>query len=210
MKGPPVYARGFAKRAMDVVGASLGLLFLLPVLVGLTFLVWRRLGRPVFFRQTRTGLGGRSFEMAKFRSMTDDRDAAGVLLPNAERMTPFGAWLRATSLDELPELWNVLRGDMSLVGPRPLLPSYLEHYSADQARRHEVKPGVTGWAQVRGRNALSWEERFALDVWYVDHASLRLDAQILLRTVQKVVRREGVAPAEGVTMPPFRGEGSRE
>ena len=193
------------KRLLDFTSALLGLVLLaLPLLV-LMALVRTKLGSPVFFRQTRPGLQGRPFEMVKFRTMTDECGPDGVLLPDAERLTPFGRFLRATSLDELPELWNVLRGDMSLVGPRPLLMEYLPLYTPEQARRHEVRPGVTGWAQVNGRNALSWEEKFALDVWYVDHQSLALDVRILWLTARKVLAREGISAAGEATMGRFTG-----
>ena len=197
------------KRLFDFSAAALGLLLLaLPLLV-LTLLVRRKLGRPAFFRQTRPGLHGRPFQMVKFRTMTDARGPDGALLPDADRLTPFGRFLRGSSLDELPELWNVLRGDMSLVGPRPLLMEYLPLYTPEQARRHAVRPGITGWAQVNGRNALSWEEKFALDVWYVDHQSLALDISILWRTVRKVLVREGISAAGEATMPRFDGSGPR-
>lgn len=193
------------KRFFDVVVAAVCLLLLaLPLLV-LMLLICRKLGSPVFFRQVRPGLHGQPFEMIKFRTMTDARGPDGVLLPDADRLTPFGHFLRATSLDELPELWNVLKGDMSLVGPRPLLMEYVPLYSARQARRHEVRPGVTGWAQVNGRNALSWEEKFKLDVWYVDHQSLWLDCRILWLTLKKVLLREGISAAGDATMPRFVG-----
>jgi len=193
------------KRLFDFSAAALGLLLLaLPLLV-LTLLVRRKLGRPAFFRQVRPGLHGRPFQMVKFRTMTDARGPDGALLPDADRLTPFGRFLRSTSLDELPELWNVLRGDMSLVGPRPLLMEYLPLYTPEQARRHAVRPGITGWAQVNGRNALSWEEKFALDVWYVDHQSLALDISILWRTVRKVLVREGISAAGEATMGKFTG-----
>ncbi len=193
------------KRVFDVTAAVAALLFLLVPLVVLSILVRRRLGTPVFFRQTRPGLGGRPFEMLKFRTMTDERDAAGVLKPDSERLTDFGRWLRATSLDELPELWNVLKGDMSLVGPRPLLMQYLPLYSPRQARRHEVQPGITGWAQVNGRNALTWPQKFELDVWYVENRSLWLDIRILWLTVRSVLRRDGISAAGEATMPAFTG-----
>lgn len=193
------------KRMLDVTGAGLGLLVLSPVVLGTALLVRRRLGSPVLFRQQRPGLHGRPFAMLKFRTMTDARDAQGNLLSDAERLTPFGRFLRSTSLDELPELLNVLKGDMSLVGPRPLLISYLPLYTPEQARRHEVKPGITGWAQINGRNAISWEDKFALDVWYVDNRSLWLDIRILALTVWKVLRREGISAANDATMPVFRG-----
>lgn len=180
------------KRTLDLTGAGLGLILLAPLLGLIAFLVWRDLGRPVFFKQVRPGLEGKPFELIKFRTMTDERDADGNPLPNEVRLTPLGRALRALSLDELPELFNVLKGDMSLVGPRPLLMRYLPRYSPEQRRRHEVKPGITGWAQVNGRNAISWEDKFALDVWYVDNLSLALDLKILALTVLKVLRREGV------------------
>lgn len=193
------------KRLLDFTVALLGLIALsLPLLI-LMVLIRRKLGNPVFFRQTRPGLHGQPFEMVKFRTMTDVHGADGVLLPDAERLTPFGRFLRATSLDELPELWNVLKGDMSLVGPRPLLMEYLPLYSPEQARRHAVRPGVTGWAQVNGRNAISWEEKFALDTWYVDHQSLALDLKILWLTIKKVLVREGISAAGEATMGKFTG-----
>ena len=193
------------KRFFDLFLSVLALLLLgMPLL----FLIWqvrRKLGRPVFFRQTRPGLHGRQFEMVKFRTMTDVRGPDDKLLPDAERLTTFGRFLRASSLDELPELWNVLKGDMSLVGPRPLLMEYLPLYSPEQARRHEAHPGITGWAQVNGRNALSWEEKFKLDVWYVDHRSLWLDVKILCLTVRKVLMREGISADGEATMSKFTG-----
>lgn len=193
------------KRCFDLVLTVLGLCLLaLPLLI-LIGMVRRKLGSPVFFRQVRPGLHGRPFEMVKFRTMTDARGQDGELLPDALRLTAFGRFLRATSLDELPELWNVLKGEMSLVGPRPLLMEYLPLYSPEQARRHEVRPGVTGWAQVNGRNALSWEEKFKLDVWYVDHQSLFLDIKILWLTVKKVLIRDGISAAGEATMPKFLG-----
>lgn len=193
------------KRCFDVL-VALGLLLALslPLLV-LALLVRRRLGSPVLFRQVRPGLNGRPFEMVKFRTMNNARDQDGQLLPDADRLTPLGLWLRSTSLDELPELWNVLKGEMSLVGPRPLLMEYLTLYSPDQARRHEVRPGITGWAQVNGRNALDWPERFQLDVWYVDNRSLMLDLRILWLTLRKVLVREGISASGDATMPKFRG-----
>ena len=198
------YAR-FAKPALDRSLAAAALGVLSPVLGGGALLVRRRLGSPVLFRQVRPGLHGRPCEMVKFRTMTDVRDAAGELLPDADRLPPFGQWLRSTSLDELPELWNVARGEMSLVGPRPLLTRYLGRYTPDQARRHEVRPGVTGWAQVNGRNAIAWDQKFALDVWYADHVSLALDLRILWRTVASVVRRDGIQASGDATMPEFMG-----
>jgi sugar transferase EpsL len=191
------------KRAFDIAASLLALIVISPALLVIAALVRIRLGSPVFFAQPRPGLGGRIFTLWKFRTMTDARDAAGNLRPDAERLTGFGRFLRSTSMDELPELWNVLRGDMSLVGPRPLLVSYLLRYSAEQARRHDVRPGLTGWAQVNGRNATSWEDRLRLDTWYVDHRTMRLDLHIVLKTVTIVLRREGVSSAESVTMPEF-------
>ncbi|ENO76185.1 sugar transferase [Thauera sp. 63] len=200
------------KRTFDLIVSALGLVLLAPILGGLAWLVRRNLGSPVLFRQVRPGRHGRPFEMVKFRTMRNNCGVDGKPLPDAERMTQFGAWLRSSSLDELPELWNVLKGDMSLVGPRPLLMEYLPLYSPEQARRHEVRPGVTGWAQISGRNALSWEERFELDVWYVDNHSLRLDLKILLLTVRKVLIKEGITASGDATMPKFTGsnQGSSE
>jgi lipopolysaccharide/colanic/teichoic acid biosynthesis glycosyltransferase len=188
---------------MDVVGAAAGLVVLAPFLAVITLAVRRSLGSPALFRQSRPGLHGRPFELLKFRTMTDARGADGALRPDAERLTRFGDWLRGSSLDELPELINVLRGDMSLIGPRPLLLDYLAHYSVEQARRHAVRPGITGWAAVHGRNATSWERRLALDVWYVDHWSVGLDLKILLMTVVKVLKREGISAEGHATMPRF-------
>ena len=196
------------KRLFDLLAAALGLLLLTVPLALLAWQVRRKLGSPVLFTQVRPGLHGRPFRMVKFRTMTDARDASGALLPDAQRLTPFGRFLRASSLDELPELWNVLRGDMSLVGPRPLLMEYLPLYSPEQARRHEVRPGITGWAQVNGRNAISWADKFALDVWYVDHRSLWLDLRILWLTVRKVLVRDGISAAGEATMPRFEGDKS--
>ena len=193
------------KRLLDFIAALLGLIALALPLLLLIALIRRKLGSPVFFRQTRPGLHGQPFEMVKFRTMTDACGPDGALLPDAERLTPFGRFLRSTSLDELPELWNVLKGDMSLVGPRPLLMEYLPLYSPEQARRHAVRPGVTGWAQVNGRNAISWEEKFALDTWYVDHQSLLLDMKILWLTVKKVLVREGISAAGEATIGKFTG-----
>ena len=192
-----------AKRAIDVLGAAGGLIALGPVLLLIALAVRRSLGSPVLFRQIRAGDHGEPFELLKFRTMTGARDAAGELLPDEQRLTRLGSWLRSTSLNQLPELFNVLRGDMSLVGPRPLLPDYLPHYSAEQARRHEVRPGITGWAAVQGRNAVSWERRLALDVWYVDNWSLGLDLKILLMTVVKVLKREDISAEGHATMPRF-------
>ena len=193
------------KRALDVTGAGAGLVLAAPVLLGVAVAVRKELGSPVLFRQARAGKHGAIFTLWKFRSMRDAVDERGQPRPDAERLTAFGRWLRASSLDELPQLINVLRGEMSLVGPRPLLPQYLPRYTPTQARRHEVAPGITGWAQIQGRNALTWEEKFALDVWYVDHRSLWLDLQILWATVAKVAARSGVSAAGEATMPEFMG-----
>jgi lipopolysaccharide/colanic/teichoic acid biosynthesis glycosyltransferase len=193
------------KRFFDLIIASIVLIFLSPVLICLAWHIRRQLGSPVLFRQQRPGRYGKPFIMVKFRTMTDARDELGQLLPDAERLPSFGRWLRSTSLDELPELWNVLRGDMSLVGPRPLLMHYLPLYNERQRRRHEVRPGVTGWAQINGRNALSWEERFEMDVWYVDNQSLMLDTRILLLTVLKVIARDGISASGEATMREFKG-----
>jgi lipopolysaccharide/colanic/teichoic acid biosynthesis glycosyltransferase len=193
------------KRVFDFVGASLALLMLALPLLALAWLIRRKLGSPVLFRQVRPGLQGRPFTMVKFRTMTDERGPDGALLPDAQRLSPFGRFLRASSLDELPELWNVIKGEMSLVGPRPLLMEYLPLYNPEQARRHEVRPGITGWAQVNGRNAISWADKFALDVWYVDHRSLWIDVQILWRTVRKVLVRDGISAAGEATMTAFTG-----
>jgi len=194
------------KRAFDIVCSTLALLLLWPVLLILCVLVRIKLGSPVFFRQQRPGLHGKPFMMIKFRTMLDACDGQGNPLPDDVRLTRFGRMLRATSLDELPELWNVLKGDMSLVGPRPLLMDYLPLYSPEQARRHEVRPGITGWAQINGRNALSWPDKFALDVWYVDHRTLLLDIRILLLTVKKVFVREGISAEGHATTTRFTGE----
>ena len=194
------------KRAMDLAGALAALVLLSPIVVVLCILVLSKLGSPVFFRQVRPGIEGRPFKMVKFRTMTDERGPDGALLPDDQRLTGLGAWLRSTSLDELPELFNVLKGDMSLVGPRPLLMDYLSLYNDRQARRHEVRPGITGWAQINGRNALSWEEKFELDVWYVDNRSSWLDMKIIWTTIRKVLKREGISAAGEATMPKFEGE----
>jgi sugar transferase EpsL len=194
------------KRLIDVAVAASVLVAGAPLIAATAALVYVDVGRPLLFRQRRVGLGGRIFELMKFRTMTDAVDRDGRPLPDRERLTRIGRFLRASSLDELPQLINVLRGDMSLVGPRPLLVEYLPRYSPEQARRHEVKPGITGLAQVAGRNGLSWPEKFALDVFYVDHASVAFDLQILARTVAAVVRRDGISAAGEATMPEFRGE----
>jgi sugar transferase EpsL len=193
------------KRALDLVGASVALVVLSPLLALVAIGVRVRLGSPVLFRQERPGRGGRPFVMTKFRTMTDRRGPDGALLPDTDRLTRFGRFLRRTSIDELPELLNVVRGDMSLVGPRPLLMQYLPLYSPEQARRHEVRPGITGWAQVNGRNAVTWDEKFALDVWYVDHRSTRLDVEILGRTIAQVFSGDGVSAPGHATMEPFGG-----
>lgn len=193
------------KRTFDLVCTGFGLLLLAIPLLFLVRKVRRELGSPVFFTQVRPGMHGKPFKMVKFRSMTSECGPDGQLLPDAVRLTAFGRWLRATSLDELPELWNVLKGDMSLVGPRPLLMEYLPLYSPEQARRHEVRPGITGWAQVNGRNAISWESKFKLDVWYVDNRTLWLDIKVLWQTVKKVVVRDGISAEGEATMPKFTG-----
>lgn len=194
-----------SKRLFDILVSAGALLLLAPLLALIAWLVRRHLGAPVLFRQQRPGRNGIPFELVKFRSMRDAVDARGEPLPDGERLTPFGRFLRASSLDELPELWNVLRGDMSLVGPRPLLMEYLPLYDAEQFRRHAVRPGITGWAQVNGRNALSWEEKFRLDLWYVDHRSFALDLKILALTLARVLAREGISAAGEATMPKFTG-----
>ena len=193
------------KRLIDTTFAVCGIIVLALPLIVLGILIRTKLGSPVLFRQTRPGLHGKPFQMVKFRTMRDAIGPDGQPLPDSERMTPFGSFLRSASLDELPELWNVLKGDMSLVGPRPLLMEYLPLYSPEQARRHEVRPGVTGWAQINGRNALSWEEKFRLDVWYVDNQSFWLDLKILALTVKKVFVREGISAAGEVTAAKFTG-----
>ncbi len=193
------------KRAFDLALTVPLIALMSPIVLILMLLVRLQLGSPVFFTQDRPGLGGRPFRMVKFRTMTSARDATGALLPDKDRLTPFGRLLRSTSLDELPELWNVVKGEMSLVGPRPLLMEYLPLYTPEQARRHEVRPGITGWAQINGRNALTWPQKFALDVWYVDNHSLWLDIKILFWTLAKVVRREGISSQGEATMPKFTG-----
>ena len=196
------------KRCFDLVGATLGLILLSPLLLVLIVIIRCKLGSPVLFRQVRPGLNGQPFQMVKFRTMTDARGADGYALPDAVRLTTFGRSLRATSLDELPELFNVLKGEMSLVGPRPLLMQYLPLYSPEQARRHLTRPGITGWAQVNGRNALDWTEKFRLDVWYVENQSVILDFKILWLTVCKVIQRENVNASGEATMSPFTGNES--
>ena len=200
--------RGLGKRLLDLC-VTVPLLILLSPLLGIVALLVRfQLGSPVLFRQQRPGLHGRPFVLYKFRTMTDARDEQGHLLPDSDRLTPFGRFLRSTSLDELPELWNVLKGEMSLVGPRPLLMRYLDRYTPEQMRRHDVKPGITGWAQVNGRNALTWEKKFELDVWYVDHLSLGLDLKILALTFWKTLKREGISQPGQATMEEFMGSQS--
>lgn len=193
------------KRSLDIIIAGLGLLILSPLLIVISLVILIQIGRPVLFIQMRPGLNGKPFYMYKFRTMTDETDEQGNLLPDELRLTRLGKFLRSTSLDELPELFNVIKGDMSLVGPRPLLMQYLERYTPEQARRHEVKPGITGWAQINGRNAITWEEKFVLDVWYVDNWSLWLDMKILAMTLVKVFRREGISAEGEATMPEFMG-----
>lgn len=196
------------KRLLDCLVSGVALVLLAPVLLWVAGLIFWRMGSPVLFSQERPGLKGRPFRVYKFRTMSDARDAQGQCLPDAQRLTALGSLLRRLSVDELPQLFNVLKGDMSLVGPRPLLMAYLPLYNATQARRHDVRPGITGWAQVKGRNAISWEEKFALDVWYVDHASLWLDVRILWMTVHKVLLRDGISAKGEATMPKFEGDRS--
>jgi lipopolysaccharide/colanic/teichoic acid biosynthesis glycosyltransferase len=200
------WVQDLTKRVLDVIISLVALVVLLPLLLLIASLIALSLGRPVFFRQTRPGLSGRPFHMLKFRTMRNAHDLHGNPLSDAERLTSFGRKLRTTSLDELPGLWNVLKGEMSLVGPRPLLIEYLSLYSSEQARRHEVRPGITGWAQVNGRNAIDWEQKFALDLWYVDNRSLSLDLKILWMTVSKVFNREGISAEGDATMPRFTGK----
>ncbi|PSU75074.1 sugar transferase [Photobacterium phosphoreum] len=198
------------KRSFDIIASSLALLLLSPVIAITAYFIHKKLGSPVLFRQVRPGLKGKPFEMIKFRTMKDAVDKNGQALPDSERLTPFGMKLRSTSLDELPGLWNVLKGDMSLVGPRPLLMQYLPLYNQDQNRRHDVRPGVTGWAQINGRNAIGWNEKFKFDVWYVDNQSLWLDIKILLLTIKKVFIKEGISADEHVTMPDFIGNNNEK
>jgi lipopolysaccharide/colanic/teichoic acid biosynthesis glycosyltransferase len=197
------------KRLFDICVSVVVIVLLSPLLFVTMFVTRIKLGGPVFFRQQRPGLHGQPFEMVKFRTMTGSRDSEGNLLPDGERLTAYGRFLRSTSIDELPELWNVLKGDMSLVGPRPLLMEYLPLYSAEQRRRHEVRPGVTGWAQINGRNAISWNEKFAFDIWYVDNRSFFLDLKILSLTAKNVLIRRGVNAAGSPTMPKFTGSADR-
>lgn len=197
--------RRWGKRAIDILGAGLTLVVLSPVLLVSALVVATRLGRPVLFKQKRAGLGSRAFNVLKFRSMTDARDPDGTLRPDSERLTPLGVFLRESSIDELPSLLNVLKGEMSLIGPRPFIYDYVDLYTTEQARRHDVRPGITGWAQVNGRNALSWEEKFRLDVWYVDNVSLWLDIKIVFLTLKKLIIREGISAPGSATMERFRG-----
>jgi len=196
----------FLKRALDLGGSVVGLVLLAPVTVVIATLIRLTLGSPILFRQVRSGLRGKPFTIYKFRTMRDVRDENGNPLADEARLTRLGRILRSTSLDELPELLNVFKGEMSLVGPRPLLTEYLDRYTPEQARRHEVKPGITGWAQVKGRNALSWDDRFKLDVWYVDHRSFGLDLKTLALTLISVLKCEGISAADSATMPPFQGK----
>lgn len=197
--------RRFGKRLFDLAIVIPGLIFLSPILLIVAIVSRIKIGSPVLFQQDRPGLNGKIFKMIKFRSMRDDRGPDGQLLPDEVRLVPYGKLLRATSLDEFPELWNVLKGEMSLVGPRPLLVRYLERYTPEQSRRHEVLPGVTGWAQVNGRNAISWEQKFELDVWYVENLTFALDIKILFMTLQKVFKRSGTSAEGHATMPEFMG-----
>jgi sugar transferase EpsL len=199
------FYRNFGKRIVDFLLVALALLVLSPLIGAVALLVRIKLGTPILFSQLRPGIHGKSFRLYKFRTMTDARDATGNLLPDAERLTPVGCMLRSTSLDELPELWNVFRGDMSLVGPRPLLMRYLDRYTPEQARRHEVRPGLTGWAQVNGRNVLKWEEKFKLDVWYVDNLSFMLDLRTMWLTFFRVLSRQGIQQPGEATMAEFLG-----
>lgn len=193
------------KRLFDIIASIVALILLSPAMALIAWQIHRKLGSPILFRQVRPGLDGKPFQIVKFRSMLAATDDMGQLLPDADRLTPFGRYLRSSSLDELPELWNVIKGDMSLVGPRPLLMEYLSLYCPEQYRRHKVRPGITGWAQVNGRNSLTWEDKFKLDVWYVDHRSFWLDLAILFLTVGKVLKREGISAKGDATMPRFTG-----
>lgn len=198
----------FLKRFLDFLISATVLLIIWPILLLITiFLHFANRGAGAFFTQSRPGKNEKIFKVIKFKTMTDEKDANGKLLPDAQRLTKVGKFIRSTSLDELPQLINVLKGDMALIGPRPLLPEYLPLYSKEQARRHEVRPGITGWAQVHGRNAISWQEKFRLDVWYADHCSLAIDLKIIWLTIMKVVKREGISSATSATMEPFKGNG---
>ncbi len=205
MEHKPTFYERYIKRLLDILLSGGALIVLSPVLLATAVLVRTKLGSPVIFHQDRPGKGGKIFRLYKFRSMTDERDETGNLLPDAIRLTKFGRLLRATSLDELPELWNILRGDMSIVGPRPLLTKYLPLYNAEQRHRHDVRPGLTGWAQVHGRNAISWEEKFQLDVWYVRNLNFWVDVKTVFLTVKKVFCREGISSETAVTMEEFKG-----
>lgn len=195
----------FFKRLLDIIISFSSLVILSPVFLIVVILVRNKLGGPAIFKQDRPGLNGKIFTMYKFRSMTNETDEEGQLLPDDVRLTGFGKILRETSLDELPELWNIFKGDMSFIGPRPLLIRYLERYNIEQSRRHEVRPGLTGWAQINGRNTISWEEKFKLDIWYVDHFNLLIDMKIFILTISKVFKREGISSPEEATMPEFMG-----
>lgn len=203
------YWQKLVKYFLDRIVAALVLVIFSPLLLTLALFVYLKLGSPVLFCQQRPGLKGYLFTIFKFRTMTPEQDSTGKLLSDAKRLTPFGRWLRSTSLDELPELINVLQGNMSFVGPRPLLTAYLDRYSPEQSRRHEVKPGITGWAQINGRNQLSWEDKFKFDVWYVDNWSLGLDLKILFLTVVKIIKREGISAPNHVTMSEFKGNSNK-
>lgn len=193
------------KRLIDIIGSLIGLTISSPIIVIISIIIYITMGRPIFFKQVRPGLKGKPFVIYKFRTMLDLRDENGNPLPDEKRLTTIGRFLRSTTLDELPEFWNVLKGDMSLVGPRPLLMEYLDRYTPEQARRHEVKPGMTGWAQINGRNAISWEEKFRLDVWYVDNWNIILDLKIIFLTILKVLKKEGISAEGHATMPEFKG-----
>jgi sugar transferase EpsL len=197
--------RHFIKRLFDIISSTAGLIVISPLLVVLAVLVRLKLGSPILFCQQRPGLGSKAFVIYKFRTMTDRRDASGNLLPDEQRLPPFGRFLRSTSFDELPELLNVLKGDMSIVGPRPLMMKYLGRYSPQQARRHEIKPGITGWAQINGRNTISWEDKFKLDVWYVDNWTFWLDMKIILKSIWMVIAKEGITQQGRATMDEFMG-----
>lgn len=198
---------GFIHRLFDFAIAGTAVILLSPVFLLLTLLTLYFHGRPAFFRQQRAGYGGIPFQMLKFRSMTNERDEHGELLPDLARLTKFGKFLRSTSFDELPELFNVLRGEMSIVGPRPLLEQYLIYYTSEQMKRHRVRPGITGWAQINGRNAISWDEKFALDLWYVENRTVWLDVKIIFLTIKSILKREGIDSGADTTMPVFRGSG---
>ncbi|MGB9788925.1 MAG: sugar transferase [Dictyoglomus turgidum] len=195
----------FLKRIIDIIGSLIGLVVASPIIVVISIIIYIAMGRPIFFKQVRPGLKGKPFVIYKFRTMLDLRDENGNLLPDEKRLTTIGKFLRSTTLDELPEFWNVLKGDMSLVGPRPLLMEYLDRYTPEQERRHNVKPGMTGWAQINGRNAITWEEKFKLDVWYVDNWNILLDLKIIFLTILKVLKREGISAEGHATMPEFMG-----